>query len=76
MQPQKNQTRQLTLQRTSTGVDIFFSLILSYFCFLVAAYKNHNIGFSKYLVNNVNKDSPLNSDIFPHQRDTLLFIES
>ena len=26
-----------TLQRTSTGVDIFFSLIFSYFCFLVAA---------------------------------------
>lgn len=28
---------QPTLQRTSTGVDIFFSLIFSYFCFLVAA---------------------------------------
>lgn len=27
----------LTLQSTSTGVDIFFSLILSYFCFFVAA---------------------------------------
>jgi len=27
-----------TLQRTSTGVDIFFSLMRSYFCFLLAAY--------------------------------------
>ena len=25
--------------RTSTGVDIFFSLIFSYFCFFVAAFK-------------------------------------
>lgn len=29
----------LTLQRTSTGVDIFFSLIRSYFCFFVIAFK-------------------------------------
>ena len=29
--------KSFTLQRTSTGVDIFFSLIFSYFCFLVAA---------------------------------------
>ena len=27
----------LTLHKTSTGVDIFFSLIFSYFCFFVAA---------------------------------------
>jgi len=26
-----------TLHKTSTGVDIFFSLIFSYFCFFVAA---------------------------------------
>lgn len=46
------------------GVDIFFLLIFLYFCFLVVVYKNYNIGFSKYLVNNVNKDFFLNSDIF------------
>jgi len=28
-----------TLQRISTGVDIFLSLIFSYFCFFVAAWK-------------------------------------
>lgn len=28
----------LTLQSTSTGVDIFFSLMRSYFCFLVMAF--------------------------------------
>jgi hypothetical protein len=27
-----------TLHKTSTGVDIFFSLIFSYFCFFVAAW--------------------------------------
>lgn len=31
--------RAFTLQRTSTGVDIFFSEIFSYFCFLVAAWQ-------------------------------------
>lgn len=30
---------ELTLQSTSTGVDIFFSLIRSYFCFLVIAFR-------------------------------------
>lgn len=29
----------ITLQRTSTGVDIFFSEIFSYFCFFVAAWQ-------------------------------------
>ena len=33
----KRRCRCLTLHRTSTGVDIFFSLIFSYFCFFVAA---------------------------------------
>src|SRR6218665_127154 len=31
----------LTLQSTSTGVDIFFSLIFSYFCFFVPAYATY-----------------------------------
>lgn len=32
-----------TLHNTSTGVDIFFSLIFSYFCFFVAACREKNI---------------------------------
>jgi hypothetical protein len=35
---QKQLAAILTLHNASTGVDIFFSLIRSYFCFLLAAY--------------------------------------